>query len=153
MPCEEGSTLTLLLGKCQNRKSECVLTFFLESKSQVKSYIIYTFIPVTPELGLQDFPLWKSPVNVKCLAKITLLPHFLPLPSVCGCLWGAVWQELEEPFQKENIIFLRDIEVETWKKYRIAWSNSVVKTFTKPFCWTWRLFVFTHYFQTADVKK
>lgn len=47
-----------------------------------------------------------SSVDVKYLVKITLLPHFLPLPSVYGCLWGAEWQELEEPFQMENTIFL-----------------------------------------------
>lgn len=33
------------------------LTFFLESKSQIKSNILYAFIPITPELGREDFPL------------------------------------------------------------------------------------------------
>lgn len=55
-------------------------------------------------------------MDVKCLVKITLLPHFLPLTSVCGCLWGAVQQELEELFQLENIIFLKHIEVKLKKK-------------------------------------
>lgn len=66
------------------------LTLFLESKSQIKSNIIYVFIPITPELGLGGFPLLKFSMNFKCLAEIILLLTSFHCHLCVGVLWGPV---------------------------------------------------------------
>lgn len=137
--CDEGITLTLLLGKCQNSKSLRLHWLFSYSQNCKTNGILLTYVLLL--LLNENFRIFLCGCEVPSKNYIAA-----SLPSIAICVWvslGGRMARIRRTISDGKYNISWTYVSENMKKYKIVWSNGVLKIFTVSFCWTWKQFLTT----------